>query len=114
MDYPPIYYKRKCNPEGHFIDDAREISEQDLIRYLELFGTVRVNEYHYSRFLMRWDCTFIPPETRRTNGRRLREAIVSALLAQGFVIDLGNGIILTTIEEWRVYQSALAAVTRDA
>jgi len=61
---------------------------------------------------MHWDRTFNPPVTRRTNVTRLREAIVSALLAQGFVIDLGNGIVLKTIEEWRVYQSVLAEVKR--
>ena len=63
---------------------------------------------------MRWDSTFNPPVTRRTNVVRLREAIVSALLAQGFVIDLGNGIILRTIEEWRAYQSALDGVKKEA
>jgi len=62
MDYPPIYYKRKCDPEGlGFISDAVEISEQsliqeigcffaDVIKYLERYGTVRVNEYRYWRF----------------------------------------------------------------
>ena len=61
---------------------------------------------------MHWDRTFNSPVTRRTNVTRLREAIVSSLLAQGFVIDLGNGIVLKTIEEWRVYQSVLAEVKR--
>jgi len=62
---------------------------------------------------MHWDRTFNSPVTRRTNVTRLREAIVSSLLAQGFVIDLGNGIVLKTIEEWRVYQSVLAEVKRE-
>ncbi len=50
---------------------------------------------------------------RRIQETRLREAIISSLLAQGFVIDLGNGIVLKTLEEWRIYQSAIEEVKRD-
>jgi hypothetical protein len=48
--------------------------------------------------------------SRQIDESRLRESIISSCFEQGFVLDLGNGIVLKTLEEWRIYQSAIAEV----
>jgi len=56
----PRFYKRKIDAEGSYVTDPIEISDQqlrreigcffaDVIKYLERYGTVRVNEYQYWR-----------------------------------------------------------------